>query len=201
MSDIHWHDDQVIYGIRTRAFFFNPSTVDGLPAVQRLLPFFQRARPELLMTETDAGNKNVIYGELIAQPDAVFSHGSGLIALEYKSNSGRSHDRNGWTRQVRLGSMLQAVAAAMAVAGARGLPSAVVLRCHNVAYFLDPSTEVLQLMASSVSAARKYWQEERRVNASQLATYCEPLIKRKFGVSDDLGSAAGRERHEKILAR
>jgi hypothetical protein len=201
MSNIHWHDDQLVYGIRTRAFFFDPVVVDKLPVIQRLLPFFSRARPELLMTETDVGNKNVIYGELIAQPDAIFSHGNGLIALEYKSHSGRSHDRNNWTRQIRLASMLQAVIASIAVAGARSLPGAVVLRCHNVVYLLDPSAEVLQLLTSNVSAAKKYWQEGRRVNASQLAAYCEPLIKRKFGPSDDSGSAAGRERHEKILAR
>src|SRR5690606_30612678 len=105
-SELRWDDEAELCGIRVRAHFFDPNDVDTQDDfVSRQLPVFKRARPKLLFSETD--RKNFVAGELIGQPDAVLSHGSGLISLEYKSNSGRSHERQKWRRQLRLRSMLQ----------------------------------------------------------------------------------------------
>ena len=105
---LEWHDEAVISGIRVRAHFFNPAVVDArADFVARNLPVFKSARPKVLVTEND--RKNFVAGDLIGQPDSVLEHGAGLISLEYKSNSGRSHECDSWRRSLRLTSMLGAV--------------------------------------------------------------------------------------------
>jgi len=200
-SELFWDDEQPFYGTRIKAHFFDPAVADLQPAVQRLLPVFRSARPVIVTTETDVGNKNFIYGELIAQPDAVFEHGGGFICLEFKTNSGRSHDRGRWPRQLKLTAVLQIIAGAMAVACATRAPAAAMLRCHNVLYSIDPSVELLEILGSRVPAAKGYWSENRRVNITQLAEYCEALVKRRFGTTDEASAAAGKLRHETMLAR
>lgn len=197
---LEWHDEQLVYGIRIRAYFFDYEVVNKLTDfVNRQLPNFKRARPTLIFTEND--RKNFVFGELIGQPDAVLTHGEGLISLEYKYKSGRLYDKERWTRQIDLSSVLQSIAGAMVVAGETGKPTAAMLRYHNVFYLLDPDQRVIDFLGAQVSAAKEYWTESRKVSISQLAGYCEARIKKEFGVVNEASSAAGIKAHEEMLRR
>lgn len=199
---IAWHDERVVWGLTLRAFFFDPEQVDQWPTVRRLLPFLRVATPRLLVTESDAGLRNAEFGLLIAQPDALFAHGDGYIALEYKPNGGRGHAPDRWHEQVRLRAVLQALIAAIAVAGARHAPCAAVLRCHNVVYQIDPPAALLKALLVRVRLAQAYWGESRRVSATQLARYCEPFVEEHFGGPVPHARAFdGRARHARMLRR
>jgi hypothetical protein len=112
---INWHDQGLIYGINVKSFFFDADAAQkeqSLP--QRILPFLDGTSINTLFTEQD--KKNFFHGELVAQPDAVFEHGNGLISVEFKSVSGRLHNPENWSQQIRLKDMLQCVIAGYAVA-------------------------------------------------------------------------------------
>lgn len=212
-SALEWHDDQVINGIRVRAYFFDGDAVEKIEDnAKRVLPVLKQARPVLLATEDD--KKNYVYGELIAQPDSVYSHGNGLIALEYKWKNRQIHDPNRWTKQLHTNSMLQCIAAAMAVAGNLGKPTVPMMRFHNANYLLSPRKEVIEILSTQTTAAREYWASQsesrsgtlerrvdRRVNATQLAEFCEPRIKREFSAIDKKSSDAGMKNHSEMLRR
>lgn len=202
-TPLDWHDDALICGIRVRAHFFDPAQVDArADFTQRNLPMLRQARPRLLASEGDG--RRFAQGELCAVPDAVLAHGAGLICLEYKSESGRGHERERgrWKRQLKLRSALQCLAGAMAVSAELRLPAAAVLRCHNVAYLLDPQQPLVDLLAASVGGARAYFGEARYANASQLAAYCEARVVQQFRQLDEDEQAAaerGRQRHAQML--
>ena len=76
-----WHDTSVIFGVKTKAFFFDAETVQKERELQRrVLPFLNQSSVKTMFTEED--RKNFYCGELVAQPDAVFEHGNGLICVE-----------------------------------------------------------------------------------------------------------------------
>ena len=57
---------------------------------------------------------------------------------------------------------------------------------------------------TGAAEAKAYWGEDRYVSASQLAAYCEPWVRARFGIKDDAQAAsseAGRVRHEEMLRR
>jgi hypothetical protein len=59
-------------------------------------------------------------------------------------------------------------------------------------------------MAASVSAAKIYYNERRRLNISQLAKYCEARIHADFRqqtADEKAASEAGRRRHAEMLRR
>jgi hypothetical protein len=202
---LEWHDEAILFGIRVRAYFFDQVAVDARDDfVARNLPIFKIACPELVVTEAD--RKNFIVGELIGQPDAVLRHGDGLISMEFKSNSSHKHDPARWQYQLgnKLKAMLQCIGGAMVVSAALHKPTAAILRFHNVLYHLDPRQELIDLLAHSISGARAYMGESRRVNITQLAEYCDAKVRRDFGVMNaeqQAAAAAGIRRHEVQLRR
>jgi hypothetical protein len=201
--ELTWTDRKVVHGCDISAAFFDPDLADREDDfTRRMLPVFKTARPTLLFSEQD--HKNFVADPLIAQPDAVLRHGSGLLSLEFKSQSRRSHRPEQWQRDIPCNGVLQAVAAAMAVAAVSGKTVAPILRCHNAIYFLRPRPELVERLIGSAAEAKTYWEEDRYVSASQLAAYCEPWVRARFTLKDDAQAAsseAGRARHEEMLRR
>ena len=88
--EVTWNDRRPVHGCDISACFFDPEVVEREDDfTRRMLPVFKAARPSLLYGEQD--RKNFVADPLIAQPDAVLQHGHGLLSLEYKSQSRRSH--------------------------------------------------------------------------------------------------------------
>jgi hypothetical protein len=201
--ELTWTDRQAVHGCDISASFFDPQVVDREDDfTRRMLPVFKTARPALLYSEQD--RKNFVADPLIAQPDAVLRHGRGLLSLEFKSQSRRSHRPEQWQRDIPCSGVLQTLAAAMAVAMESGKTVAPLLRCHNVIYFLRPHPELVTRLMTGAAEAKAYWGEDRYVSASQLAAYCEPWVRARFGIKDDAQAAsseAGRVRHEEMLRR
>jgi hypothetical protein len=201
--ELTWTDRRAVHGCDISARFFYPDEVDReTDFTRRMLPVFKAARPALLYSEQD--HKNFVAHPLIAQPDAVLRHGQGLLSLEYKSQSRRSHRPEQWQRDIPCSGVLQTLAAAMAVAMESGKTVAPLLRCHNVIYFLRPHPELVTRLMTGATEAKAYWGEDRYVSASQLAAYCEPWVRARFGQKDEAqvaSSEAGRLRHDEMLRR
>lgn len=202
-NDLSWHDDAVVSGIRVRAHFFDPAELNKEEDFQkRNLPVFKAARPALIATESDRRNFKV--GELIAQPDSVLSHGSGLISLEYKSHSGRSLSRQNWRLELKLKEILQSIIGAMAVSGETGKVTVPMLRCHNALLLLSPPNEVVEFIASTIPIAKAYYRENKYVSMSQLAKLCEIWVRETFHQKtkeEQASSDAGVLQHEHMLRR
>lgn len=172
---LNWHAEADLIGVHARAFFFDAAVVDaGADRAARDLPVFRRARPTPFGADTRA---SFVVGDLVAQPDAVFEHGDGLICLLRRSGEHDAHDPDRWPRQLGADAMLQAIAAAMAVAGQTQRPTAALLRCRNVLYQFDPGPPVLEFLATHIAEARRHCGEPRQVTAAQLARFCEPLLR------------------------
>lgn len=197
--NIVWHDEATLYGIKVKAFFFDAEAVNQEgDFVRRNLPFLTMSPPQLLFSEID--KRNLTTGRIIAQPDAVLTHGSGLICLEFKSNSGRPHSRQGWQLQVRLSAMLQSLIMGYVTAQNWRKVTACVLRCHNVCYLLTPSPAVMRTVLEMVPMAIEYYKPNNPyVSASQLAKFVEPKISSEFKGPDDPRSQAGKDAHEHML--
>lgn len=171
-----WDDEHNLLGVQVRAWFFDAQAVDAQPDwVARMLPILDEVRPRSLHAEGERGSYQV--GDLHASPDAVFVHGDGLICLSYRNGDRRPHEREHWTRQLRIDAMLQSIVAAMAVSGHCQRPTVALLRCHNVLYQFDPGPPVLECLASSIPAAKRYAGERERVSVQQLAAFCEPKLR------------------------
>ena len=182
---LHWHADAVLLGVRMHAHFFDPEQVNlRATFVERFLPVFRQARPRLLGDGTQ--RLNYIAGDLCAQPDAVLEHGNGLLCLTYRHTERLQVDRASWATQIRVDAMLQSIASAVSVAGARQLPTAALLRIGNALLLFSPSPPVLECLASNIASARRYWNTANAVTASQLAGYCEPLLRRLPGIGEAL---------------
>lgn len=193
-----WHDEADLFGVHVLIHFFDPALVDACPdAVDRQLPMLAacpgpRVAPRLLAPVDEPASYRV--GRLVAVPDAVFSHGDGLLCLVQHygqrgglrgSGQGRSLrplDRARWRAQLPTDLMLQTVAAAMAVAGDRQRVTAALWRGSNVICQFDPGPAVLESLATQIDAARRYWNEAVQVGPDQLASFCEPLLRVKPGL-------------------
>lgn len=175
-SALFWDDEQALLGLQVRAFFFDPAIVDARGDwVDRALPVLAPTRPTPLHAPGERGQYAI--SELLAHPDAVFEHGNGLLCLIDRSEDRRDHDPSAWTRQVRGDALVQAVVAAIAVAGQRQLPTVALLRCHNALYQIDPSPAALECIATSIVPAQRYCGQTGPVSVQQLAAYCEPRLR------------------------
>jgi hypothetical protein len=189
MDKLDWHDEAELLGVRVRAYFFDPAEVDARPDfVGRQLPILRGSAAQLLAPEGQRNSYRV--GALLAQPDAVLSHGSGLLCLTYKGGDGRLHQPGLWRSQWRADVMLQCVAAAMAVAGERQQATAVLWRGANLLCQFDPGPPVLECLATHIGAARHYWREALQVSPAQLASFCEPRLRVMPGLAAPLATAA-----------
>jgi hypothetical protein len=195
-----WNDQAVLYGITVKAHFFDADAAQreqGLP--RRVLPFFTGTPPKTMFTEQD--RQNFYYGELVAQPDAVFEHGNGLIAVEYKSVGARAHAPARWRTEVRLKDMLQCIAAGYAVAQTYHKPTACVLRYHNACYLLTPDPAVIGIMLDLIPMAKQYHEDKRRVSASQIAQFALERVRASFPAPADERHEQGRAAHDAMLKR
>lgn len=197
---ISWHQQATLYGIDVKASFFDANKVNSEhELVRRVLPFFTTAHPKTIFTESD--RKNFYCEELVAQPDAVFEHGNGLISVEYKSVGGRDHDPAEWQQNIRLKDMLQCLLGGYSVAQTYKKPTACVLRYHNVCYFLIPEFSVMHTILSLIPMAKSYYSEKSRVSSSQLAQFSIDKIRSHYSSQNDAKSIAGRTAHEVLLKR
>jgi hypothetical protein len=187
--ELPWHEQADLLGVRVRVFFFDPAEVDArTDFVGRRLPILQGAALRLLAPEGQRESYRV--AGLQAQPDAVLAHGNGLLCLSYKGSDGRLYEPGQWQRGWRIDAMLQCLASAMAVAGQRQLPTAALWRGANLLCQFDPSSAVLECLATHISAARHYWREPRQVSPAQLASFCEPRLRALPGLAEIAPAAA-----------
>ena len=180
-ADLTWHDEAWILGVRVRVHLFDVAEADARgDASARLLPVFHGALPR--REGDDTQHPSYAVGALRAQPEAVFAHGNGLICLVRGDT--RLRDRDNWRRQFRIDAMLQTLAAAMAVSGQRQLPTAALLREPGALYQFDPSSAVLECLATQIGDACGHWNEPGGVSPAQLASFCEPMLRALPGVRD-----------------
>ena len=190
LPHLHWHDEARVLGIEVRAHFFDPTEVDARPDfVGRYLPVLTQARPRRLGTAE--ARSHFVVGELSVQPDAVLEHGNGLLCLTHRFSERLFVEKDSWPAQLRVDSMLQCLAEAMAVAGARQLPTAALMRGGNVLFQFAPLPAVLECLATHVTAARRYWNAPKFVSASQLAIFCEPKLRSLPGIAPKVGKTTG----------
>ena len=189
MDKLDWHDEAELMGVRVRAYFFDPTEADARPDfVGRQLPILRGSAARLLSPEGQRDSYRV--ATLLAQPDAVLSHGNGLLCLSYKGGDGRLHEPGLWRSQWRADVMLQCIAAAMAVAGERQQPTAALWRGANLLCQFDPGPPVLECLATHIGAARRYWREAAQVSPAQLASFCEPRLRLLPGLTATDAAAA-----------
>lgn len=180
-SGLNWHDEAQILGVRVRVHLFDPAEVDArADPIARLLPVFSGALPR--RDDASGERPSFAVGALHARPDAVFAHGDGLICLMLGDT--RLRHRDNWRALFRVDAMLRALAAAMAVAGQRQLPTAALLRDRGALYQFDPSSAVLECLATHIGDACRHWGVARGVSADQLASFCEPRLRTTPGVRD-----------------
>lgn len=179
-----WHDEADLLGVRVRAWFFEPNAAHAsADPVLRLLPLLAGVPVTPL---APAGERPVFTaGVLQAQPEMVLTHGSALLCLGNKPVDGRHPTTADWCRQLPAAAVLQAVAMAMAVSAERRQPVVALWRGPNVVYQLDPGSEVLECLATSLGAARHYWGDPPRLTPAQLAGFCEPRLRAVSGLGLD----------------
>lgn len=202
MSELHWHDTATIHGIQVKAFFFDgKSAQEETDILRRALPMLVDApvKPALVATESD--RKNFYFENLVAQPDVVFSHGSGLICVEYKFVGYRDHSRQRWKREIRLVDMLQNIVASFAVAQSQKKVTACVLRYHNVAYLLTPAQELVEELRRLAPLGMTYIGDNRRIAARQLADFACSRIEKLYPGEESARAAEGKVAHDALLRR
>lgn len=177
-----WHDEADVLGVRVRVYFFDPAEADAAPDfVSRQMPILRGSGATLLAPEGQRQAWRA--GDLVAQPDAVLSHGNGLLCLAYKGGDGRLHHPAQWRAQWRVDVMLQCIASTMAVAGQSQKPTAALWRGTNLLCQFDPGVAVLECLGSHIGAARHYWRELHAVSPAQLAAFCEPRLRALPGLA------------------
>jgi hypothetical protein len=173
---LHWDDEQELLGVRVRAHFFDADRADAAADwIDRLLPLLAPTRPTALHAQGERGQYTL--ASLVAHPDGVFEHGNGLICVLDRSADRRPHVLGHWPRQLRGDALVQALIAAMAVAGHSQRPTAAMLRCHNAIYQVDPTPAALECVATSLAPALAYCGGEAPLSVQQLAAYCEPRLR------------------------
>jgi hypothetical protein len=173
---LHWDDEQELLGVRVRVHFFDADRADAAADwIDRLLPLLAPTRPTALHAQGERGQYTL--ASLVAHPDGVFEHGNGLICVLDRSADRRPHVLGHWPRQLRGDALVQALIAAMAVAGHSRRPTAAMLRCHNAIYQIDPSPAALECVATSLAPALAYCGGQAPLSVQQLAAYCEPRLR------------------------
>ena len=204
MSEIIWQDQAVIHGIHVKAFFF-----DGAAAaletqlLRRTLPLLNDApvKPALIATEED--RKNFYFENLVAQPDCVFSHGRGLICVEFKTGQYRDHELHRWQKQIRLADMLQNIVASYVVAQSYKKVTACVLRYHNVNYLLTPPAELVAELVRLAPLGMAYHRDPKRIAARELGKFAADRVEKLYPSQEpeSAGAIEGRLAHDRMLRR
>lgn len=178
---LDWHEEFAILGVRVRVHFFDARAVDARAnRAARLLPIFGDSPPPL--DAPSVAKPDFAVGALHAKPDAVFRHGEALICLT--EGDDRPRDRDSWRALFRVDAMLGALAAAMAVAGERQLPTVALLRDAGALYQFDPACAVLECLATHIGDACRHWDSPKGVSAAQLASFCEPKLRALPGIRE-----------------
>lgn len=202
MTTIAWNDEAIIHGISVKAFFFDgQSAQNETDIVRRALPMLANAPVPPILVATEADRKNFRFQNLIAQPDVVFKHGSGLICVEYKFVNYKDHSPETWTRDVRLVDMLQNIIASFVVARSLRKTTACILRYHNAAYMLTPPEAMIQELRKLAPLGMKYVGDRRRIAARQLAEFAKTRIESMYPAPESARAAAGRKAHDTLLRR
>lgn len=202
MSQLNWHDQATIHGIQVKAYFFDGEAAEAETVnVRRVLPMFADSPVMPTLVYTEADKKNIRFENLIAQADTLYTHGSGLICLEYKSNSRRKHSPERWQHEIRLKDMLQNIVASYVAAQHFKKVTACLLRYHNVAYLLTPPPELILEMRRLAPLGMQYYKDLNRVAAAELAQFMVPSIERLYPGPERDGSAAGKVAHDSMLRR
>lgn len=184
-------------GIAIHANFFDGERANATEnVIARTLCFLPGLQARMLWSETD--RRNVRWNRVVAQSDAVFEVGNGLLNLEYKSRSKRLIEPAAWLAQVRLKDMLQCLIASVAVAQTNGKTCAAVLRYHNVGLLLVPEQRLLDLVVGLIPAACDYC-GQADIASSELAGYAELKVTKAFPWRDRQRSAAGIEAHARMF--
>lgn len=202
MSQINWHDQDTIHGIQVKAFFFDSDAADAeTENIRRVLPMLADAPVKPVLIHTEGDRENLYFENLVAQADSIYTHGSGLICLEFKSNSQRKHSRQRWRHEIRLKDMLQNIVASYVAAQHFKKITACLLRYHNVAYLLTPPPELILEVRRLAPLGMQYYKDRNRVAASELASFLVPSIERMYPGPARDGSAAGKVAHDALLRR
>ena len=202
MSTITWHDEATIHGIQVKAFFFDgKSAQEETDIHRRALPMLVDAPVKPVLVATESDRRNFHFENLVAQPDTVFSHGSGLICVEYKFVGYRDHSRQRWKREIRLVDMLQNIVASYVVAQELKKVTACVLRYHNVAYLLTPQPALIAELRRLAPLGMTYIGDRKRIAARQLADFAETRIEKLYPGQVSARSAQGKVAHDTLLRR
>jgi hypothetical protein len=202
MSELNWHDTATIHGIQVKAFFFDGrSAQEETDILRRALPMLVDAPVQPVLVATEADRKNFYFENLVAQPDVVFAHGSGLICVEYKFVGYRNHSRQRWKREIRLVDMLQNVVASFVVAQSTKKVTACLLRYHNAAYLLTPPAELVQELRRLAPLGMAYIGDTRRIAARQLADFATSRIEKLYPGEERARAAEGKVAHDTLLRR
>ena len=184
-------------GVLLKARFFDGDYVDTLnDVVGRTLYFLPGTNAKVLLREQD--RRNVRWGRIVAQSDAVYQLAGGLVHLEFKGRNKRSLDRATWLSDVSTKDMLQCLIAAMAVAQTCEATCAAVLRYHNVGLLLVPQQRLLDLLVSMVDGACAYYGKPD-VASAKLAKYAEARVLEEFPWRDEQRIQAGIQAHEAMF--
>ena len=202
MSAIAWHDEATIHGIQVKAFFFDgKSAQEETDIIRRSVPMLSDAPVKPVLVATESDKRNFRFENLIAQPDVVFEHGSGLICVEYKFVGYRNHSKQRWKREIRLVDMLQNIVASYVVAHDLGKVTACVLRYHNVAYLLTPPAALVQELRRLAPLGMTYIGDPKRIAARQLADFADTRIEKLYPAQESARAAEGKVAHDKLLRR
>jgi len=192
-----WQTSGERNGVLIQARFFDGDQTDALQdVIRRSLCFLPETRAKLLWSETD--HRNVRWGQLVAQSDAVYQLGECLISMEYKTRSKRSLNQASWLSEVSTKDLLQCLIASVAVAQTQGRTCAAVLRFHNVGLLLVPQQRLLDLIVGLIPWACQYFGTPD-VSSSDLARYVEPRVLKEFSWRDKQKSRAGEKAHRDMF--
>lgn len=192
-----WHDTGERNGVLLSARFFDGAQVDKLEdVVARTLYFLPGTTAQVLWREQD--RRNLRWGRLVAQSDAVYTLGDGLMSLEFKERDKRSLSRERWLAEVSPQDMLQCLIAAMVVAQTQGRTCAAVLRYYNVGLLLVPQQRLLDLLVGMIDGACAYYGMPD-VASADMAKYAQARVLKTFPWRDQARLRAGIEAHERMF--
>lgn len=198
METFEWHECGERHGVLLRARFFDVCTASHPEGGDESpLCFLPGVAARRLWSEED--RRNLRWHGVVAQSDAVYALGQGLLNLEYKSRSQRPISRSEWLQQVRTKDMLQCLITAVVVAQNLDRPCAALLRYPNAGVLLVPRPWLMEKVFDLVPAALALYQE-RDVSASHLAKCLEVRLEKDFPQRDDAASRAGVEAHRRLFA-
>lgn len=161
-----WTDQERIRGIAVKATFFDGEAARKADThAGRALPFLIGATPKAM-----TAGQEIHYGDLSAEPDAVFEHGDGLIIVQL-ANSASPHTPENWRQLIDLQDMLECVIAGYVLAQKTKRVTACVLCYQHAAFLLTPSQPVMRRLLGMVPMAKREHDVLRRLSAPLLADF------------------------------